>query len=338
MTTNDRTPDRAQPGDLDGISDVPTYRPEETRSGMSDRIKSVYERAGRTAPQNIEPKNQAPHTPQPVAETQHTEAFPAASSNSTPATSNLYQVNNEPEHTTAMDRPQQQFAEQRFAEPAPATAPAQPAYAPEPAYGTEPAYGAPAYGAPVADTYADDQVAPVVEEPIDHRRGTLDFGLGIIRAVTGALLLFQGLRTFFELGGATGINGLKDEFANYAYGDLLSLVIPSLELAAGVFLLLGLLTPVAAALATVVTFFDFVHEIAKTDNFSFMNPTDSVLLSGLLCALAIGLQFTGPGRVSLDTSRSWARRPLASSWILAIVGIAGAIALWWFGAGVNPLG
>lgn len=54
-------------------------------------------------------------------------------------------------------------------------------------------------------------------------------------------------------------------------------------------------------------------------------------------AIAIALQFTGPGFISFDVKRSWARRPLATSWIFVIVGIAVLVALWWFGAGVNPI-
>ena len=53
----------------------------------------------------------------------------------------------------------------------------------------------------------------------------------------------------------------------------------------------------------------------------------------MLFLLVLGLLFTGPGRWSLDFSRSWVRRPLASSWIFAFVGIGGLVAIWWFLAG-----
>ena len=51
----------------------------------------------------------------------------------------------------------------------------------------------------------------------------------------------------------------------------------------------------------------------------------------------VGLQFTGPGKISFDMGRGWTQRPLASSWIFVVLGLGGAAALWWFGAGVNPL-
>ncbi|MBS5998514.1 MAG: DoxX family protein, partial [Corynebacterium sp.] len=64
---------------------------------------------------------------------------------------------------------------------------------------------------------------------------------------------------------------------------------------------------------------------------------ESVWLSLVLFVIAVGLQFTGPGFISLDFKRSWARRPLGASWIFVLIGVAILAALWFFGAGVNPL-
>lgn len=355
MNKDAKRPDRASNDSLDGLSDVPTYREGAAGgsadpaqgSSVSDRVRSVYQRAGRTAPQHIEPQRvETQRGDVQRGDSQATSAFEAqrgvAQGGATQGGAtqgggvdrdgNLYQVDEqtstsyrgaEPEHTSILNRPHtsEQPAQAVYAEPA-YTEPVQ-------QFGPAPVAAAPVATAPSATEY--------VEEPqIEHRRGTMDFGLFLIRLITGAILTFQGLRTFFELGGAPGLNGLKDQFGHYASPDLLSIAVPSMQLAAGVFLLLGLLTPVAAAVATVVTAFNFLHAIAQQDHFSFTNPSDSVLFAGLLCALALGLQFTGPGHISLDVNRSWARRPLASSWILAILGIAGAVALWWFGASVNP--
>jgi len=49
------------------------------------------------------------------------------------------------------------------------------------------------------------------------------------------------------------------------------------------------------------------------------------------------VQFTGPGLYALDGARGWARRPLASSWLFMILGIAAVVAAWWLLAGTNPL-
>ena len=115
----------------------------------------------------------------------------------------------------------------------------------------------------------------------------------------------------------------------------LSVAIPTIELTAGAFILLGLLTPIAAALGLVVTLFMAAHEAITTTSTVF-DVDPAMLIAILLAGLALALQFTGPGHVSLDFGRSWARRPLVSSWIWVILGIAGAVALWYFGTGINP--
>ena len=56
----------------------------------------------------------------------------------------------------------------------------------------------------------------------------------------------------------------------------------------------------------------------------------------LYALISLSLIFTGPGGASLDRSRSWATRQLASSWIFAVLGIAGFAALWLLTGGRNP--
>lgn len=60
-------------------------------------------------------------------------------------------------------------------------------------------------------------------------------------------------------------------------------------------------------------------------------------LAVFVFAASLVLQFTGPGLYGVDAGRSWARRPLASSWICAALGVAAAGVMWWFGTGINPL-
>lgn len=179
--------------------------------------------------------------------------------------------------------------------------------------------------------------AAAVAEP-KARRGTIDLGLFLLRLFVGGYLILDSLKVFFRLGGSDGITGLENAFSDYPFGDALAIVLPTLELAAGVFLLLGLLTPVAAMVAVTVTAFFAIHALAESG--AGANPLmweAAVWLPVLLLAACVSLQFTGPGFYSVDAGRSWARRPLASSWIFAVLGIAAAAVLWWFGAGVNPL-
>lgn len=201
----------------------------------------------------------------------------------------------------------------------------EPDYAAMPAPVAEPAYIEPAY----------------VEEPVatavDARRGTIDLGLLLLRFVLGGYLIFSAIQTFFQLGSSQGIAGLEAQFGAYAYGNALAVIVPTLELAAGVFIVLGLLSPVASMVAIAVTGFMAAHTAANTG--TGFNPVAwgaDVWLAVILLGVALAHQFTGPGFYAVDSGRGWARRPLASSWIFAALGIAAAALMWWFGTGINP--
>ncbi|WP_454039722.1 DoxX family protein [Corynebacterium afermentans] len=197
----------------------------------------------------------------------------------------------------------------------------------EPAYvATEPAY---------AETAETTEPAVVEEET---RRGTTDFGLFLMRLFLGAFLIIDSVAMFFRLGGNEGISGLESAFADYPYGSGLAVVVPTLELAAGVFLLLGLLTPIAALVAIAVTGFMALHAfVSQSDGFNVFAWTPETWVPVMLLAASLVVQFTGPGRYGIDASRGWAKRPLVSSWICALLGLAAAGLIWWFGTGVNPV-
>ncbi|WPF67053.1 MULTISPECIES: DoxX family membrane protein [unclassified Corynebacterium] len=232
----------------------------------------------------------------------------------TPAAASAASVAASASSTTRVERPQQP---ETRAQEAPASSPSAPAYA-----------GA---AAPVVDN-AEEEETPEV------RRGTLDFGLLILRLGLGGWLILHSLSVFFHLGGSAGLSGLEAQYAAYTQPQALAVAIPAASLAAGVFVLLGLITPLFAAAATVVTGFmaadALAHSHSGLDVFSW---PDNVWLYMVLGAAAIALQFTGPGRYALDFSRGWARRPLASAWLGLVLAAAGLGALWWFGAGINPL-
>lgn len=204
----------------------------------------------------------------------------------------------------------------------------EPAYVPP----AEPAYIPPAepvYETPVA-------TETVVEEPV-AKRGTIDLGLLLLRLCFGAYLIITALATFFGWGANEGISGLENAYAAYPYGNGLAIIVPTLELAAGVFLVLGLITPVAAAVALVVTAFNALHAIvAAGSDWNVFQWGPAEWLPVMLLSIALAMQFTGPGYYGIDAGRSWARRPLASSWIWVVVALALAGVMWWFGTEVNP--
>ncbi len=308
--TRDVTPDDFEtPDNLD----VPTYDP------AADR-PDIYELSGKAAPTEILPRsaakkgtveevrirpNPTAQPAEPVVEAEAaTEYIPAAEASAPVAEQPpVFEQVTTPE-TVALDREPEYIP------------PADPAYVEEPLE--------PAYEEPVA-----------VAEPV--RRGTIDFGLLLLRLALGAFLILDSLGIFFRLGGNEGIAGLETAFADYPYGNGLAIVVPTLELAAGVFLVLGLLTPVAAAVAIAVTGFLALHAMrAGAVDFNVFAWTPEVWVPVMLLFASLAVQFTGPGLYGVDAQRGWARRPLASSWICALIGLAAAGLMWWFGTEINP--
>ncbi|MDK4289383.1 DoxX family protein [Corynebacterium pseudodiphtheriticum] len=173
---------------------------------------------------------------------------------------------------------------------------------------------------------------------VDTRRGTIDLGLFLLRIALSAWLIIQATGTFFTLGSHEGIAGLESDFAAYNQAHLVAIAVPSVQLAAGIFLLLGLLAPVAAMLAWIVTGFLVVHELAQAQTgLNVFNWEETLWVPVMAAVLALVVQFTGPGLYALDGARGWARRPLASSWFFMILGIAAVVVAWWLLAGTNPL-
>lgn len=301
--TRDVTPDDFNhPDNLD----VPEYAPLGDAAARPD----IDDLAGREAPTEVFPGSVAPGG----AEEVRISADPSAQPVTEPAAE----------------------AVPAYAAPEVAETPAAPAYETV-ALERESEYIPPA--APVA-AY-EEAPAEVYEEPVavaePVRRGTIDFGLLLMRLALGAFFIIDSIGVFFRLGGNGGIAGLESAFADYTYGNALAIVLPTLELAAGVFLVLGLITPVAAAVAIAAAGFMAVHALHISGvGFNVFAWGTDVWVPVMLLFAAVALQFTGPGLYGVDAQRGWARRPLASSWICFVVGLAAAGLMWWFGTGVNP--
>lgn len=173
------------------------------------------------------------------------------------------------------------------------------------------------------------------------RRGTLDLGLLILRLTVGAILIAHGLQKAFGLWGGPGLNGWEDSLGamGFQYADILTYVTTGGQIAAGLLLILGLFTPVAAAgaLAYLVTGLlaeaMAAHEQARLASFLTDGHEYKVFL---VCAVA-ALVLTGPGRYGFDAGRRWARRPFIGSFIALLVGIGAGVAVWVVLNGGNPL-
>ena len=328
-----------------------TAKPEATQEVPRS---SVFDRPGRAQPQEISPNNT--QAPQSAVESQPTETMNMGPT--TGSQNNPYDDRDFASRDTSFDQSPRSVNSSADYGNEPTTV--QPAAVP--AGGAAAGAGAAGYAATQhfdsPSQYSDDTAlaldadsaaaAQAEEEKALRRqygkRGTIDFGLLFIRIALGGFLIVEGVRTLFSIGESAGISGLESEYASYSMANILAMGIPVGQLVAGVFLVLGLLTPFASMLALVVTGFMAIHELAVSgaglDVFSW---PESLWLALVLFVVNIGVQFTGPGFISVDSAlgvkalSSPARRPLASSWVFFILGAAALVAVWWFGAGINPL-
>jgi putative oxidoreductase len=188
---------------------------------------------------------------------------------------------------------------------------------------------------------------PTEIEPIDaddrirDRRGTQDLGLLLLRLAVGALLIGHGLQKAFGWWGGPGLSGFQTSLSElgFKYADILTYVATAGQIAAGVLLVLGLFTPVAAAGALAYAITGILadamaaHEAARLSSFLTDGHEYKVIL---VCALA-AIVLIGPGRYGLDAGRGWARRPFIGSFAALVLGVGAGVAVWVLLNGGNPL-
>lgn len=184
------------------------------------------------------------------------------------------------------------------------------------------------------------EIEPEQPSRAADKRGTLDLGLLVLRLVVGALFIGHGLQKAFGLWGGPGLNGWETSLTDmgFRYADILTYVATFGQIAAGVLLILGLFTPVAAAgalaylvtgvLAEAMT----AHEEARLSDFLTDGHEYKVFLAGAVAALVL----TGPGRYGFDAGRGWARRPFVGSFLGLLLGAGAGVAIWVLLNGGNP--
>jgi putative oxidoreductase len=173
------------------------------------------------------------------------------------------------------------------------------------------------------------------------RRGTQDLGLLVLRVAVGALLIAHGLQKAFGWWGGPGFDGWRESLTGmgYQHADILTYVATAGQIAAGVLLVLGLFTPLAAAGALaylvngVLAEAMAAHEEARLSDFL----TDGHEYKVVLVCVVAAIILIGPGRYGLDAGRGWARRPFVGSFAALVVGVGAGVAVWVLLNGGNPL-
>jgi putative oxidoreductase len=206
--------------------------------------------------------------------------------------------------------------------------------------GRHSAFGADGLDEVTEDTEEDDERVRAA-----RRRGTQHLGLLILRVGLGAVLVAHGLRKLFGWWGGQGLTGFKNSLSDigYQHADILTYIAAGGEIAAGLLLVLGLFTPLAAAGAlaylinTVLAGVSEQHKVQHAPEFFPFFLPDGHEYEIMLIVMAAAVILVGPGRYGFDAGRGWARRPFIGSFAALVVGIGAGIALWVFLNGVNPV-
>ena len=172
------------------------------------------------------------------------------------------------------------------------------------------------------------------------RRGTQDLGLLLLRLALGVVFIAHGLQKAFGWWGGGGLDAFKTTLseAGYEHAGVLTYVGAGAQIAAGVLLVLGLFTPLAAAVALGLlvnsALMSFDSQRRDGGLLIFGSAATEYLLT--LSVVAAVVILVGPGRYGFDAGRGWARRPFIVSIAALLLGIAGGVAAWLFRHGTNP--
>lgn len=153
-------------------------------------------------------------------------------------------------------------------------------------------------------------------------------GLLIIRLALGLILFAHGAQKLFGWFGGYGLDGTGGFFESVGHrpGRQMAMLAGVAEAAGGLMLVLGLLTPLAAAMVigTMIVAAVSVHAAQGlwATNGGYELPLTNALV-------ATGLAFTGAGSWSLDSAFGipWTRGAGAGIWAVALAGAAAAISL-----------
>ncbi len=171
------------------------------------------------------------------------------------------------------------------------------------------------------------------------RRGTQHLGLLVLRVGLGAVLIAHGLQKLFGWWGGQGLNSFKNSLSDigYQHADILTYCAAGGEIAAGVLLVLGLFTPLAAAGALAYLINSLLAGMLghSVKSFPYFLPSGHEYELTLI-VMAAAIILVGPGRYGFDAGRGWARRPFIGSFAALVLGIGAGIALWVLLNGANP--
>ncbi|MGW4826359.1 DoxX family protein [Amycolatopsis japonica] len=158
-----------------------------------------------------------------------------------------------------------------------------------------------------------------------------DVGLLILRVALACVMGAHGLQKLFGAFGGSGIGGFAKVLTGYGFTSqttLLAWVTGLSETLGSLLLLVGFATPLgAAALLGVALNIVFVR---ASTGFFLAGTKAGFEFQFILGAVALGLLFTGSGRLAVDSNLPWGREPLRyglAALALSVLTSAGVIIL-----------
>lgn len=163
--------------------------------------------------------------------------------------------------------------------------------------------------------------------PLGWTAGT-DLGLLVLRFAVGGVFFAHGAQKIFGLWGGPGPEGFTQRLAGFGYSNAATLAWATGigEMVLGAFVVLGILTPFAAAGLLAIKVNAVLLKAGNGFFIASLAGADAVEFDVVLGLAAACLVFTGPGRVALD-SGPWHRRP-AWGVLALLIGVVVALVVY----------
>ncbi len=157
--------------------------------------------------------------------------------------------------------------------------------------------------------------------------GGADFGLLLLRFAVGGVIFAHGAQKVFGIWGGPGIGAFAQMLAGYGYqqSGTLSWVTGIAELVAGAFVVLGVVTPLAAAALLAIMINAVLVKLGNGFFVSSAAGSGAVEFDVVLGLASAAIVLTGPGRIALDNGRAWHRRPAPWGVLALVIGVAVAV-------------
>lgn len=162
--------------------------------------------------------------------------------------------------------------------------------------------------------------------PLEWNPAT-DVGLLLLRFAVGGTFFAHGMQKVFGLWGGPGVAGFARNLEGFGFrqATALSWATGIAELVAGAFVVLGVVTPLAAAGLLAIKISAVTVKVGN--GFFIASPAGAgaVELDVVLGLAAAALALTGAGRIALDKGRTWNRRPAPWGVLSLVIGVGVAV-------------